>query len=501
MAIDITRYVNIVSGVGGGASVRQRDFSALVFSTDERVPAQSVMTFTSADEVERYFRGAASKLPRLASDYFGYVSPNISSPERLFVARWVGFTDSEAWVRGASPSASLAQIKALTAGQLLVTVTSPEGVATFSPVVSAAVSLSDVAAAFQTAMRAAVPAWTTTMSAEYSAVEGRFIVEAGSDSLLSFGFSGPGTLDVLMGLRDGVASPFQAVQSPAEAFSDLIDRTNNFGGFMYDSITPVTVEQAVDVAALNHARNVEFMFSVGWTDMSDAEAFFAAARDLSGTWSQHSPSPVLSYPIAPLAILAATDFDSRQGVINYMFRDFSFPATVSTNAEADEADAVRLNYMGQTQTAGQTLKFLQRGVLMGSATAPVDANVYANEMWLKDAARAALMGLLLSVSRVPANDDGRGMVRAILQDAVIRALNNGTISPGKTLSIQQKLYITQLTGDPRAHFQVANDGYWADVQMESYVTTDSRTEWRATYTLIYSKDDAIRRIDGRHVLI
>lgn len=502
MAIDITRYVNITSGVGGGAAVRERDFSALVFTTDERVPTQTVVSFTSADEVERYFRGVSSKLPRLASDYFGYISPSISSPQRLLVARWVGFTDSPAWVRGRNFASSLDAIKDLSGPQLSVTIEAVEGIATFSPVVSAALSLSDVAAAFQTALRAASPPWVAQMTTVFDAVEGRFIVEAGgSGGPVDFKFSGSGELDVLMGLRNGVSSPFQATQSPAEAFSDLAARTNNFGGFMFDSITPVTVPQAVEVAALNHARNVEFLFSVGWSDLADAESFYAAAEDLSGTWSQHSPPGVLSYPIAPLAILAATDFNSRQGVVNYMFRDFSFPATITTNAEADDADAVRLNYMGATQTAGQTLKFLQRGVLMGGATAPVDANVYANEMWFKDAARASLMGLLLSVGRVPANDDGRGMVRAILQDAINRALNNGTISPGKTLSIQQKLFITQMTGDQRAHIQVASDGYWADVEMQPFVTVDGRTEWQASYTIIYGKDDAIRRVEGRHVLI
>ena len=61
--------------------------------------------------------------------------------------------------------------------------------------------------------------------------------------------------------------------------------------------------------------------------------------------------------------------------------------------------------------------------------------------------------------------------------------------------------IGQLTGDENAWQQVARIGYWLDCVLQSYVTTDSRTEWKAVYTLIYSKDDAIRKVEGSHVLI
>jgi hypothetical protein len=37
--------------------------------------------------------------------------------------------------------------------------------------------------------------------------------------------------------------------------------------------------------------------------------------------------------------------------------------------------------------------------------------------------------------------------------------------------------------------------------MQSYVTVDGRTEWKAVYTLIYSKDDTVRKVEGSHVLI
>ena len=104
-------------------------------------------------------------------------------------------------------------------------------------------------------------------------------------------------------------------------------------------------------------------------------------------------------------------------------------------------------------------------------------------------------------ARVPANAEGRGQVIGILQDVIDQALFNGVISVDKPLTITQKLYIGQITGDDLAWHQIQNTGYWLDAAAESYVTTDSRTEWKIVYTLVYSKDDAIRKIDGTHVLI
>ena len=122
-------------------------------------------------------------------------------------------------------------------------------------------------------------------------------------------------------------------------------------------------------------------------------------------------------------------------------------------------------------------------------------------MWFKDAAGAKIMELLLSLARVSANATGRSQLIAVLQSVIETATFNGTISIGKPLNTTQKLYIGNLTGDANAWQQVYRLGYWIDCTLQSYVTTDGRTEWKAVYTLIYSKDDAIRKVEGSHVLI
>jgi hypothetical protein len=203
----------------------------------------------------------------------------------------------------------------------------------------------------------------------------------------------------------------------------------------------------------------------------------------------------------PMMIFAATDYTAVNSVQNYMFQTFNLVPTVTDDATSDSLDAINVNYYGATQESGQQIAFYQRGLLSGLPTSPSDMNVFANEIWLKDAAGVAIINLLLSVSQVPANKSGTGLILSVLQNVIDQAVNNGTISVGKTLTNNQKLYITQITGDPNAWQQVQNIGYWINCVISPYTDEGGNTEYQAVYTLIYSKDDVIRKVTGTHVLI
>jgi len=206
----------------------------------------------------------------------------------------------------------------------------------------------------------------------------------------------------------------------------------------------------------------------------------------------------LEFPeMFPMMIEAATNYAAANSVQNYMYQQVAgLTPSVNSDSVADTYDALGINYYGSTQNAGQIINFYQRGTLMGLATDPLDMNTYVNEIWLKDAAGVAILTLLLTVSQVPANAQGRNQVLAVMQSVINQALLNGTISVGKTLSTAQQMYITAATGDPLAWQQVQNIGYWIDV-----VLTQSGPDIIATYTLIYSKDDVIRKVIGIHTLI
>jgi hypothetical protein len=356
----------------------------------------------------------------------------------------------------------------------------------------------------QTAIRAVSAGGTdwTSATVTYNATANRFELVGGVVGVEAVATASAASgVDVraLLGWDStAVFSPGVAAQEPLDAFISSVEVSDNFGSFAF--VSTVTQAQVAAVALQNDTYNVRFLYTVGIA-AADAASYYGALGGLSGVATTLSPIATEYPELLPSAILAATPYGKRNSVQNYMFQQATLTPSVTTNALADTMDANRVNYYGRTQSAGQFLDFYQRGVMMGLSTDPVDMNTYANEMWFKDAAGAAIMTLLLALARVSANITGRGQLLGSLQSVIEQATNNGTISVGKSLTITQKLYITNLTGDEQAWQQVYRLGYWIDCVLESYVTQDSRTEWKAVYTLIYSKDDAIRKVEGSHVLV
>ncbi len=109
--------------------------------------------------------------------------------------------------------------------------------------------------------------------------------------------------------------------------------------------------------------------------------------------------------------------------------------------------------------------------------------------------------MMLNAPRIPANQDGRTSGLAVLQASVDRAKANGVISAGKTLNVDQRAYITELTNNDRAWRQVETIGYYMDIYFTTQTTTDGRTETVMNYYLVYGKDDVIRQVVGSDVLI
>lgn len=500
MAISISKYVDIVSGVGGSGNVRQRDLIGRIFTDNLKVPANSLVEVTTAADVAAYF-GAGSEEYARALLYFSWISKNITTPQKLQFARWADVAAAPR-IFGARLTSTLATLTAITTGTL--TITAGADTANLTAIdFSGAASFAAVATILQTAIRAATGDQFTTATVSYDALAGAFnftgtVAEAAPISVTVTGT--PNDIATRIGWNtNAVFSPGVDVTSLTDTLNASADASTNFGSFLF--MSDLTDEEVVEVAGWNSERNVEFIFCVRCDD-TNRDALGAALISVGGVALTYAPVATQWDEMAPMIILAATDYTKRNSVQNYMFQVFDeLSAKVSTNLLSNELDALRINYYGVTQTAGQLIAFYQRGVMGGGQQDAVDQNTYANEMWFKDAARANILSLLLSLGRVPANASGRGQIIAILQDVIDRALFNGVISVDKPLTQIQKAYITSITGDELAWYQVQSTGYWIDAEMQSYVTTDARTEWKCVYTLIYSKDDAIRKVEGSHILI
>lgn len=508
MPIAFTKYVDITSGVGGNNAVRQRDLITRLFTENPLVPTGGYVEFEDIEAVGEYFGTSSDEYAR-ALFYFGWVSKNITAPQKISFARWANVNTAPQIFGDQSVAQALGSYTSITAGTFKLTMgVNTEGAPeseTVGPInFSGAGSLAAVAALVQTAVRAFPGTLWTAATVTYNATLGTFnltggavgeaaiSIEAGtggSDVAAQLGWLGAGTV-----VSDGADA-----QTVTDVLAQSAQLSNNFGSFLF--MPTLTQDQIVDVAQWTDVGNVRYMYLVP-VSASTATAISAAIFGYSGCAITLSPVAGEFPEMIPGMILAATDYEARDSVQNYMFQLFpGLTATVTDTLTSDNYDNIRVNYYGNTQTAGQILNFYQRGTLTGGSQDPDDQNVYANEMWLKDAAGAAIMTLLLSQGKVSANKYGVSQILGALQGPVDTATLNGTISVGKPLNSSQKLFVTNITGDPTAWQQVQNIGYWRGCVIESFVTQDGRTEYRAVYTLVYSKDDDIRKVNGSHDLI
>lgn len=496
MAIKITRYVDIISSVSGASSVAQRKLDHRRFTSDPRVPVGSILELGSGDADD--FFGSTSDEAIFARQYFGYVSPApASAPRALQFAAYAPAGRVPA-VYSATP-ATLAELTSISSGSLTITLGANTNTITAINL-SAALSFADVATALQTAIRTGTGTQFSAATVTYDVGRAQFVISGGviGDAAVSVGVT---PLSTLLGLNDPqtILSPGVAAQNPLDAFQAAEEASDSFGSASFGE--SITDAEAKAVAQYVAGENVKYQFYVSVTPST----YTATVAELSGI---QSTGIILNgtageYKEAiPAAIMAATDYDRRNAAINYMYRQVGgFTADVTTNALANTYDAARVNYYGQTASAGQNISFFQRGFLMGGATAPIDMSVHANEQWLKAYLTAQLLSLQLSLNKIPANNEGRSYILAQVIDAVNKAKNNGTIIIDKTLTTAQKIAVTQLTNDPDAWRDVESKGFWADVVITQSVPVSGVTEYTAKYTLVYSKGDVVRKVEGSHNLI
>lgn len=512
MAISITRYVDVISGVAGGNQVPQRQLIARLFTDNPLVPPASFLQFDSASEVGSYF-GTTSQEYLRAVFYFSFVSKSLRSPQRISYARWVD-ADTPPMIFGyvdtANPQ-SVSDYTSISSGVLNMTI---GGVTNnFTGIdFTTAVTLADVATILQTKIQTAVGTQWTAATVTYDAVRGAFIF-TGGDAVAAEISVATGSLAILLKWFPAATMINGALTTGAiwsdgaleETITDSLtassNASDNFGTFAF--VPTLTLDQVIEAATWNDAQNVKYMYlvPVESTDVATWSSPSTGVGSIGGVGLTLLSGVSDEYPeMLPMMIEAATDYESVNAVQNYMFQQSSLlTPSVTSDSTANTMDAARVNYYGQTQSAGQFLSFYQRGVLMGIATDPLDMNTYANEQWLKNAATSAIMNLLLALPTVSANAQGRSQLIATLQSVINQALFNGTISVGKTLTNTQIVAITQITGDANAYYQVQTSGYWVNCVIVP-LETDPVT-YEAQYTLVYAKNDAIRKVQGTHVLI
>lgn len=498
MTISFTRYVDITSGVGGESQVSGRKFIGRLFTTNELLPPQTIVEFSNLDEVGSYF-GTSSEEYTRAAFYFGWVSKSFTKAQSISYARWVDVATAPK-IFGAVEAQLLATYTAIADGSLGLTIGVDVNVFTGLDFTLDA-SLSDVATTIQTAINLAAGAQWTGAVVTWEALGGYFKFVGGDavDAVITVqeGVVGTPIAATLGWLAGATLSNGSLAESITDTLQDSYAASNNYGTFLF--IPSLSIAQITEAAVWNSGLNVRSMYTVPVTIANEA-AYRAALQNYGGV--EITVSEIAGqYPEqAPMMIFAATNYEADNSVQNYMYQQFALTASVSDDTVANTLDADRINYYGITQQAGSGISFYQTGVLQGLAEDPQFMNIYANEMWLKDAMGVVVMNLQLAVTQIPANNVGALQISTVLSEPIQQALSNGTIEPGKTFNAVQKEFINNITNDPNAFQQVQTLGYWLSVVIESFVEA-TVTKYKAVYTLIYSKDDVVSKVEGSHILV
>lgn len=506
MSISVKKYVDLTSGVGAGTAVKERELIMRLFTKNPLVPAGTVLEMTSPDDVIAHF-GADSEEALRAVTYFGFISKLVTKAKKISFASYSdGNVASAPSIVGGTPVETIATWQAITDGAVHIEVGKSDYLLK-SLNFSSASALADVASTIQTELKKSLGNATVT----YDATAKKFMATfTGHEvpapvSVTAIG-TGNGT-DIAGNL--GWTSAKNAVFAPGAKATTVLDyiidadmASDNYGSITFAG-QALDLDTWKSIAAWVSSQNVKYQLLVPVTE-ANYQAWYDELQAYSGvaltvvadTNTEHDED-------IPGIILAATDYNVRNAGQNYMFQQIpGFTPKVVENDVATAIDSgTRVNYYGRTMNAGQNISFYQNGYLCGTNTAPLQMNVYANEQWLKAACTAAFLKFLLDMPIIPATDEGRSMVLAILQAQVDRALFNGTIKPGKDLNIDQRLYINQITGDTLAWHQVQDIGYWMDATVNEESQANGTIKYIVDYALVYSKADAINKITGRHILI
>ena len=508
MTIPVTKYVAITSAAVQSSEMTRKDLIPRILTTNPLLAVNTVYEFTSSSDVKTLL-GSSSAEYLIASEYFGWISKTAEQAEKISFMRY-SFDALAPFMYSTISLTPLATFKAITDGSVVINLGGTSYTITgldFSEITAYA----DIASILQTALRANEDGgelWTSA-TVEYDSSNSCFILTGGITGANEIAYASAadeGTdISNLIGF-DSAAQPVLSEGTDDMEISDILDKTIDIStNFLTIGFTDP--EAAIDNLAAIGAwineqnNNYRFCFDVSSSNYAEAIETASSYEGMTANYNINYGIEGVNPAWLMSAILpATTDYDAKNGVKNYMFQVFDEQA-VSVGVDDDGTlyqtlDNLCINYNGQTQKSGKTTAFYQNGFNADGT----DSAVFDNEAWLKDAITTDMLNAFLGLDYISADSDGIAVLTAVLQNNCEEALNNHVFSKGKTLDTTQKAYINQLTGDKNSYLEVQNNGYIFDVDITSE-TSGSAEIYAGEYTLIYLKNDVIRKVSGKNILV
>lgn len=475
------------------------EFNGLLLTAVPVIPSsQLVLPFPDAESVGEYFGYDSAEYNAAVVYFLGY-NNSFKKPRALYVASRVA-ADAPAWIRGGAfgglPSRTLTALQAITAGTLELQLGSYTGSLTGIDF-SAATSLSGVAQVLQDAINAETAggdAWELATAA-YSSTLDAFTITAGATGESVAVDYASGTVADAMLLTEAtgaVLSPGMNAMTEAENMEAILELTKNF--VCFTTVEQPTEDQALAYAQWASGKGVEYLY-LYWDNsplllQPNSDATIAAALKAANVGATAGVYNDLKYAMMIMGTAASIDWERRQGVITFAFKSQDgLAANVVSGPDATNLKAQNMNFMGDYATRNDNFIFMYPGSMFGQWNW---IDTYLNAVWLNNSLQVSIMAGLNQTPRVPYNDEGYALVRAWCQDPINRALKNGIIDTGVTLSESQKAELFREAGEDISG-PLYTDGYFLQVDDASPAVRQVRES--PSCSLWYTYGGSIHRID------
>lgn len=439
MAIPITKDVKINPGVlaAGGTAL---DLNGLILTDSAYAPVGSVLSFSSDEDVAKYF-GSASQEAAMATIYFAGYKGSTKQPGNLLYSQF-NTEDISAFLRSASMAdVTLAQLKLLT-GTIILTVDGTPVTST-SISLSAATSFDNAATLIKTGIGSSVNVvWDTNTKA--------FIISSATDGDSSTITYATGTLSA--GLRLTSASGAVLSQGAdtavvTDVMQDILAENQGFALFT----TAFTCDQTQHLAFAAWASAQNYRFGYVAHDIS-ANAIVQDSTDnltyaLINTYSYGQTVPVYGQQVhaaSALGYAASLDFDRAEGRVPFKFRSLDgLLAQVSDSSTYDVLIANGYNFYGAYSANNYSTKYWADGTITGDFKW---LDSFCFQIWLNANLMQDAIEMFQANRSYPYNNAMKAAVEASFADTIAQGVAFGGIRTGITLSGSQKSQIQNAVG-------------------------------------------------------
>lgn len=485
-SIPASALVSVVPSVlsAGGSPL---SLASVFITRDGSVPLGSVMSFSSLTDVGSWF-GTGSTEYNMAAVYFNGYDNSFIKPDTLYFVQ-ANSGSVAAYLRGARLGLTLAQLTALTAGTITLTVDGTPRTST-SINLSGAASFSAAAALIQTAIGSSV-------TCTYDSQRDAFLITSATTGVSSTitavtaETNGIGTALKLTAAAGASLQGTGAVAStPAGVMAGVIAVTQDFVSFM--TVYQATSGDLLAYASWANSQNQRFVYVAADNDATavnsgNTTSFGPVTSGYNGVcpvWGTVDKAAFICGAIASI------DFTRTNGRIAFAYKSQAgLTADVTDQTTAANLIANGYNFYANYATASQQFTFLQPGQVSGKWDW---LDPYVNEIYFNAQMQQALVNFLANATSVPYNSQGYGGIRAALMDPINQAVNAGIIRAGVALSSAQIVQVNTQAG-VSIDATLAQQGWYLQI-------TPATAQIRATrssppMTLWYTDGGSIRTLN------